>query len=294
MSIVDAKGTDPGGLTPWLQRFSLDGRVALITGAGGGIGRAFAWALAEAGATVAAHDRTLDDLAPARALLGAHGLSAGEFQADLEDAAAAPDLVERVRARYGRLDILVNCAAFIARGRIDDMDPGTFDKVVAIDVRAPYFLARAAHPIMRAGAGGSIVNVGSVNSFFGLDTVSLYGLSKGALAQFTKAAAIEWAADRVRVNSITPGFIHTPVNAVALWGNDRRRSWILDRVPMARAGLPDDLIGALLYLASDASAFVTGQTIVVDGGFLAGGSWDYQGPVAWNEAHVAASGETGS
>lgn len=278
---------DPGALTPWKDRFSLEGRVALVTGAGGGIGRAFAWALAEAGAVVAAHDRTLDDLAPTRALFEPAGFTMSEFEADFEGARAPGDLVARVHARHSRIDVLINCAAYIARGQVDDTDTGTFDKVVAIDVRAPYFLSKAAHRLMRDAGGGSIVNIGSVNSFFGLDTVSVYGLSKGALAQFTKAAAIEWVADRVRVNSITPGFIQTPVNTTALWGDERRRSWILDRVPMARAGLPDDLIGALLYLASDASSFVTGQTIIVDGGFLAGGSWDSQGPVAWNEAHPA-------
>lgn len=288
---MGAGGTDPGRLTAWRDRFSLVGRVALVTGAGGGIGRAFAWALADAGAIVAAHERTLDDLAPTRELFQPAGFTMSEFEADLEDAGTPGDLVESVLARLGRLDILVNCAAYIARGRIEDTDTATFDKVVAVDVRAPYFLSKAAYRHMRDAGGGSIVNIGSVNTFFGLDAVSVYGLSKGALAQFTKAAAIEWAADHVRVNSITPGFIHTPVNTTALWGDERRRSWILDRVPMARAGLPDDLIGALLYLASDASSFVTGQTIIVDGGFLAGGSWDYQGPVAWSEAREAGPGE---
>jgi NAD(P)-dependent dehydrogenase (short-subunit alcohol dehydrogenase family) len=279
------------GLTPWRERFSVAGKVALVTGAGGGIGRAFTWGLAEAGAMVAAHDRTLDDLAPAVELLASDGLTASHHAADLVDVEACGRLVAEVHATHGRLDVLVNCAGSVARTRIADTDAGTFDRIVAVDVRAPYFLSQSAHRFMQAQGGGSIVNIGSVNSFFGLDTVSVYGLSKGALMQFTRAAAVEWAADGVRVNCITPGFIRTPINIEALWGDARRRSWIIDRVPMARPGVPDDLVGALLFLASEASAFVTGQAIVVDGGFLAGGSWDYQGPVAWSERDRTAEPE---
>ena len=272
-------------LAPWRERFSLAGRVALLTGAGGGIGRAFAWALAEAGASVCGHDRSRPELEPARELLTRDGLTMSEFAADLSSVDACRDLVADVERTHGRLDVLINCAGMVARSRIEDTDVATFDRVVAVDIRAPYFLSQAAHRIMRPQGGGSIINIGSANSFFGLDTVSVYGLSKGALTQFTRAAAVEWAPDHVRVNCITPGFIQTPINAEALWGDERRRAWLLDRVPMARPGLPDDLVGALLYLASDASAFVTGAVLVVDGGFLAGGSWDYQGPLAWAEAH---------
>ncbi len=294
--MADPEMADPEGarLTPWQRRFSLDGRVALVTGAGGGIGRAFAWALAEAGARVAAHDRSVAALKPARDLLGRDELTMDEFEADLEDVDVCGELVAAVHARCGRLDVLVNCAGIVSRSRIADIDVETFDRVVAVDVRAPYFLSQAAHRVMRDQGGGCIVNIGSVNSFFGLDTASVYGLAKGALTQFTKAAAVEWASDRVRVNCIVPGFTQTPINVEALWGNRRRRAWILDRVPMARPGLPDDLVGALLYLASDASAFMTGQTLVVDGGFLAGGSWDYQGPLAWAEAHAADGPQEGS
>jgi NAD(P)-dependent dehydrogenase (short-subunit alcohol dehydrogenase family) len=133
---------------------------------------------------------------------------------------------------------------------------------------------------MREQGGGSIVNIGSINTFFALDTVSVYGLAKAGLTQFTKVSAVEWAPDAVRVNCIAPGFIHTPINAETVWADEGRRAWLLNRVPMARPGHPDDLIGTLLFLASDASGFITGQTIVVDGGFLAGGSWDRQLPLS--------------
>lgn len=150
----------------------------------------------------------------------------------------------------------------------------------------PYFLSQAVQPLMRDAGGGVIINIGSVNSFFGLSSVSVYGLTKGAIAQLTRSSAVEWAPDGIRVNCLVPGFIVTPMNEDALWSDPRKRSWILDRVPMGRPGQPDDLVGALMFLASDASAFVTGQTLVVDGGFLAGGSWDYQGGETRQAAEV--------
>jgi NAD(P)-dependent dehydrogenase (short-subunit alcohol dehydrogenase family) len=265
---------------PWAERFSLRDRVALVTGAGGGIGRVLAWALAEAGARVAAHERTFEALEPLRRLLAASGLAATEYASDLASVEACRALADGVHAAEGGIDVLVNCAGAVVRTPIAETVASAFDHIMAVNARAPYFLSQAAHPIMRDGSGGSIVNVGSLNSHFGLATVSAYGMSKAALEQFTRVAAAEWAPDGVRVNCLIPGFMRTPLNAEALWGNDVRRAWILDRVPMARPGLPDDLVGGLLYLASDASSFVTGQTLVIDGGFLAGGSWDTQDPLA--------------
>jgi NAD(P)-dependent dehydrogenase (short-subunit alcohol dehydrogenase family) len=261
-----------------LERFALHDRVVLLTGAGGGIGRAFAVALAGAGARVAAHERTLDELGPALGIAREEGVTLEPFAADLADVAACRDLVGRVHASMGRIDVLVNCAATNARLPIAEMDPATFERIVAVNVRAPYFLSQAVHPVMRDAGGGVIVNIGSLNAQYGLALVSVYGLTKGAIAQLTRSCAVEWAPDRVRVNCLVPGFIVTPMNEVALWGHPRRRAWMLDRVPMGRPGHPDDLVGALLFLASDASAFMTGQTLIVDGGFLAGGSWEYQGP----------------
>jgi NAD(P)-dependent dehydrogenase (short-subunit alcohol dehydrogenase family) len=261
-----------------IERFSLRDRVVLLTGAGGGIGREFALGLVEAGALLAAHDRSEAELAPMHELLAVGGFTAMPFSADLASIEACRGLVADVVSALGRIDVLVNCAAAPSRQPIVAMEPETFDRVVAVNIRAPYFLSQAVHPHMRGRGGGAIVNIGSVNIGYGLATVSAYGLTKGALAQFTRAAAAEFAPDGIRVNCLVPGFIVTPMNAQAIWGVPRRRAWILDRTPMGRPGEPDDLVGALLFLASDASAFVTGQTLVVDGGFLAGGSWEYQGP----------------
>jgi NAD(P)-dependent dehydrogenase (short-subunit alcohol dehydrogenase family) len=268
----------PAPVLPALERFALRDRAVLLTGAGGGIGRVFATSLAQAGARVAAHERTLEALAPAHERAGALGVTLEPFAADIADVDACRDLVARVHARMGRIDVLVNCAATNARLPIAGMDPATFDRIVAVNIRAPYFLSQAVQPLMRAAGGGVIVNVGSINSAYGLALVSVYGLTKGAIAQLTRSCAVEWAPDGIRVNCLVPGFIVTPMNEEALWGHPRRRAWMLDRVPMDRPGQPEDLVGALLFLASDASAFMTGQTVVIDGGFLAGGSWEYQGP----------------
>lgn len=265
--------------TPWVERFSLKDKVVLLTGAAGGIGSMFAWALAEAGAIVAAADRSIDMLAPVEALMATDGLTISPYAADLADAEACEDLVARVHADHGRIDVLVNCAALMVRGRIETMEPADFDRIVSVNIRAPYFLSKAVYLRMRDDGGGAIVNIGSVNSDYGLDTVSVYGLTKGAIKQFTQVSAAEFAPGGVRVNCLAPGFFRTQLNAQALWSDEKRRAWILDRVLLARAGEPDDLVGALLYLASDASRFVTGQTLHVDGGFLAGGSWDRQGPL---------------
>jgi NAD(P)-dependent dehydrogenase (short-subunit alcohol dehydrogenase family) len=225
---------------------------------------------------VAAHERLEHYLAPAIELTASLGLGVEPFTADLADVAACRRLVRDVHEALGRIDVLINCAGTNARLPIADMDEATWERIVAVNIRAPYFLSQAVHPLMRDAGGGVIVNIGSLNSHYGLSSVSVYGLTKGALAQFTRSSAVEWAPDGIRVNCLIPGFIVTPMNEQALWGQPRRRAWMLDRVPMGRPGMPDDLVGALLFLVSDASAFVTGQTLVVDGGFLAGGSWDYQ------------------
>lgn len=180
------------------KRFSLDGRVVLITGAGGGIGRVFAWALAEAGAIVAGHDRISAAFDPLRDLLRADSLSVTEHVADLADVDARRRLFDEVVASHGRIDVLVNCAGIVARGPIEATGIETFDPVLAVDVRAPYILSQAVYPVMRAARGGSIVHLGSINSFYSLAAVSAYGLAKAALTQFTRSAAVEWALHGIR------------------------------------------------------------------------------------------------
>jgi len=257
----------------------LDGRVALVTGSGGGIGRTLAIAFMQAGAQIALHDRSEDQLGTARALLDEVGGGYRTFVADLASVEECRRLIGEVQEAFGRLDILVNCAGIPYRGSILEATPEGFDRIVAVDQRAPFFLSQAAHPIMKAHGGGKILHIGSLNIFYGLAGVSVYGAAKGAVGQMAKTMAAEWAPDNIQVNCLAPGIMITPINEEAIWGNPRKRAWIMDRTPAGRPGVPEDLVGAAILLVSPASDFITGQTILVDGGFMAGGSWDYQGPL---------------
>src|SRR5258708_4945775 len=260
-----------------LQRlFSLDGKVALITGASGGIGSVLALALAEVGAAIAVHGRAADKVEQTCHEIVKAGGRAISLLADLEDVEACRALIGKTTSALGRLDILTNNAGANRRKPIQDVTLDDFDFITAVNQRSVYFLSQAAQPIMRDLGGGKIIHIGSINIFYGLDGVSIYGIAKGAVGQLTKVMAVEWAKDNIQVNCITPGFVATPLSK-AVWDDPHKAQWLLDRIPMRRASLPEDLIGATLMLASPASAYITGQNIVVDGGFLAGGSWNQEG-----------------
>jgi len=254
--------------------FSLKDKATLITGAGGGIGRVLAVALAGAGAAVGINDLTMTKLKEPRRLIEEIGGRAVMLPADLSDVAACRKLIHDAHAALGRLDVLVNCAAINRRKPIEAVTEDDFEAIMAVNLRSIYFLCQAAHPIMRAQGGGKIINVGSINCFYGLGTVSVYGATKGALAQLTKVMAVEWAKDNIQVNCLAPGFTLTPLTEKALWGDEYKRRWLLDRIPARRPGKPEDLVAVVLLMSSAASSYMTGETIVVDGGLLAGGSWE--------------------
>lgn len=258
-----------------LQRlFSLEGKTALITGASGGIGAALAGALAEVGAVVGVHGRSEEKVAATCRQIDAAGGQAHAFASDLVDIDANRQLIADAVGRMGRLDILVNCAGMNRRKPVTEVTPDDYDTIMAVNLRSIFFLCQAAHPHLKAQGGGKIININSINSVFGLGTISVYGASKGGLAQITRVMAVEWAPDNIQVNGISPGFIRTPLTEQALWGTPHRAKWLHDRIPLRRPGEPGDLIGAALLLAGPASDYITGTTILVDGGFLAGGSWE--------------------
>jgi NAD(P)-dependent dehydrogenase (short-subunit alcohol dehydrogenase family) len=257
--------------------FSLEGKVALVTGAGGGIGRTLAMALAEAGATVGLHDRESAMTDEVKGEIESAGGKAFQFSADLVDVEACARLIVEAHSSTGRLDVLVNCAAMNRRKPIDEVTPGDFDAIVAVNLRSVYFLSQQAHRLMKAQSGGKIIHIGSINSFYSLDGVSVYGLTKGALAQLTRAMAVEWAKDNVQVNCIAPGFMRTPLSA-PVWADAHRAAWLTERIPMRRPGEPEELAGMVLLMASNASTYLTGATVNVDGGVLAGGSWNPSSP----------------
>ncbi len=255
-----------------MELFSLRGRVALVTGASGDIGRALAWGFAWAGAAVALNGRTQGRLEALQQEIQGQGGEAAVFLADLSDLAAISALVTAVVERFGRIDILVNCAGTNRRQPIMDVTPEVYDQIMATNLRSAYFLSQAIVPHMMRQGGGKIINIGSLTSTIGLGDVSVYGMTKGALAQLTKTMAVEWAEYNVQVNCLCPGFIATELTA-PIWADPERRRWILDRLPIKRPGRPADLVGMAIYLASSASDYMTGQSIYIDGGFLAGSPW---------------------
>lgn len=258
---------------PLFERlFSLAGRAALLTGASGGIGRVLALALAEAGAVVGVHGRDLGRTEETCVAIEQAGGRAIPLIADLASVEECRSLVDRFHRAAGRLDILINCAATNRRKPIAEASQDDFDTIVAVNLRSVYFLSQAVQPLMRDQGGGKIVHIGSINIFYGLDTVSVYGLTKAGMAQLTRVQAVEWAADNIQVNCVTPGFFLTPLSR-PLWEDEQKAHWFRSRLPTRRPGRPEELVGAVLLLVSPASSYITGQNLTVDGGFLAGGSW---------------------
>lgn len=257
-----------------LDLFSVEGKSALVTGASSGIGRAIAIGLAGAGACVGINGTSRVKLEETRNLIGEVGATAEIFPMDLKDVDNCRQLVAEAHRVLGRIDILVNCAGTNRRNLIDRSTPEDFDFLMAVNLKSAYFLSQAVYPLMKAQGGGKIINVGSVTSFIGLGTVSVYGMTKAGLAHLTKSMAVEWAKDNIQVNCLAPGFIKTPLTNKEVFGNPHRALWLMDRIPARRAGEPEDMVGVVLLLASRASDYMTGQIVAVDGGFLAGGSWD--------------------
>jgi NAD(P)-dependent dehydrogenase (short-subunit alcohol dehydrogenase family) len=251
--------------------FSLEGKAAIVTGAAGGLGRWLSAGLGAAGAAVLATDVDEPGLDDVVATLRGAGIKAEPATVDLRDEDAPDRIVSACLERLGRLDVLVNNAAVNRRMPIHDMDRETYDLIMRINLRLPYFLSQAAARAMRPD-GGAIVNISSLNFAYGLEHISVYGPAKAGLAQLTRVMALEWAGDGIRANAIAPGYMDTPL-AAPIWADRDVSRWIMNRVPMKRPGRPPELVGMCQLLASDAGSFITGQTFIVDGGFMAGGRW---------------------
>lgn len=250
-----------------LDLFRLDNKVALITGAASGLGAAIATALSQAGATVAVHGnrRPANDTAAAINAAGGH---AEAFQADLSSTAGAETLFQQVKQKLGRVDILVNNAGTIHRNAAEDTLLEDWQQVLQVNLTSVFQLSQlAARDMISRNAPGKIVNIASLLSFQGGIRVPAYAASKGGVAQLTKALANEWAPKGIQVNAIAPGYFAT-ANTEALQADETRNRQILERIPAARWGQPQDLAGAALFLSSQASDYVTGTVVTVDGGWM--------------------------
>jgi 2-dehydro-3-deoxy-D-gluconate 5-dehydrogenase len=251
-----------------LDRFTLRGRAAIVTGAARGLGRALALALAEAGADIVAVDvAALEDLAVE---VRTRGVRCETRMVDLGalDAEGAAELVDWSEARCDDVSVLVNNAGRIRRAPAEEVPPDEWHAVIALNLSTPFFLAQAlGRSLLRAGRRGSIVNVVSMNSFQGGMNVASYTASKHGLLGVTRALANEWTGRGVRVNGIAPGYMTTDLTA-ALREDPERYETFRARMPAGRWGEPDDLAGAVVFLASEASAYVSGAVITVDGGWL--------------------------
>lgn len=250
---------------PHTPSFRLDGRRALVAGASSGIGLGCAVALAEAGAEVTLAARSAGRLQDLAASFTAHGWGARELPLDVADVAATAAAV----AAAGPFDILVNAAGLARHAPAAETTQEDFDAVAAVNLRGAYFLTQAvARGLLAAGRGGSLINISSQMGHVGGIDRALYCATKHAVEGFTKAMALEWGGAGIRVNTVCPTFIRTPLTA-STFADPGRRAWLMEKIKLGRAGEVEDVMGAVLYLASDAAALVTGTAMMVDGGWTA-------------------------
>jgi 2-deoxy-D-gluconate 3-dehydrogenase len=249
-----------------LDNFRLDGKVALVTGASRGLGAAMAVALAEAGADVVCHGNSRHPQATCEGVR-ATGRRAAAVTGDLSDPDVPRRLVRETLEAFGRLDVLVNNAGTIRRAPAATTSEEDWAAVLEVNLNAVFRLCREAGRLMLERGSGKIINIASLLSFQGGILVPAYAASKGGVAQLTKALANEWASKGVNVNAIAPGYFRTD-NTAALQADETRSRQIQERIPAGRWGEPSDLAGAVVFLASDASAYIHGHILTVDGGWM--------------------------
>ncbi len=262
-----------------MNLFSLEGKIALVTGAGRGIGRGISEGLCACGAKIVAAARTrseLDELVGQIKKNGGDALAVGMDVSDLE---SVRSVVQAALDHFGQIDILVNNAGMNRKSPFIDVTEETYDQIMSVNLKGLFFMAQEVVKHMIPRQKGKIINIGSLTSGRALGNASVYASTKGAVGQLTKSQALELAPYNIQANAICPGFVLTSLTK-SLWENPTLAEWGKKRIPAGRLATPEDMIGTALYLASAASDYVTGQLIYVDGGFMCGEPWPTDPPVS--------------
>jgi 2-dehydro-3-deoxy-D-gluconate 5-dehydrogenase len=251
-----------------LDKFSLQGKVAVVIGASRGLGQGMARAMAEAGADLVPVARTLPSLEKLAEEVTKLGRKCLPLKVDVSNMSEIQSLMDRVAETFGKIDILVNSQGTQVRKPALEMTEQDWEGLMAVNLKSVYFSCQAAARHMIKQGKGKIINVASLTSVLGLANITIYGASKGGVASLTKGLAIEWARHHINVNAVLPGYFITELTA-DLFKNEERAKWVLGRIPAGRTGDPEDLAAAAVFLASEASDYITGHILPVDGGWLA-------------------------
>lgn len=246
--------------------FDLTGKTAIVTGASKGIGKEIALLLANNGVDVALIARNRTELNKVAKEIESLGRKALVISHDLNEVESIPIVVQKVYKTYGKIDILINNAGINIPKSVEETSIEDWDKIINLNLKSVFFLTQAVGKIMRRQDTGKIINVSSQMAFIGYSNRSAYAVSKGGITQLTKSLAIEWAPHNINVNAIAPTFTET-IMTKELFKDDNFKNEVISQIPLGRLGKPDDLFGAFIYLASEAADMVTGQTILIDGGW---------------------------
>ncbi|HWQ77842.1 MAG TPA: glucose 1-dehydrogenase [Anaerovoracaceae bacterium] len=252
------------------KMFSLEGKTAVVTGGGRGLGRAICEGLAEFGAKVAVID--IDEkscLSAAEEIQKKYNNDSFGIMMDISKVREIESGIAKIFNRFGQIDILVNNAGVVSRSPILDMEESDWDRVMDINVKGMYFCAKEAAKHMVQRKYGKIINIASISSYRGIPNRSVYCVSKGAVLQATRVMAVEWAPYNIHVNAVAPCYLDTPLTS-SLYTEDKEfYEYIMRKTPLKRIAKPEELVGGVIYLASDSSDMVTGATLPIDGGWLA-------------------------